>query len=164
MLPTLKRGLPALAACLPLAFSAGTSADSLTLGDKFPEGSFVDQFDATHSLRDCPRLLFAPDRPSSEIANRLLADDGLAARSRDGLCYVANISGMPAIITRLFALPAMREYPYPVLLERDGSQTADWPQQAEHLTVIDVVDGRIAQLGFAANEDEAAGLLATGAR
>jgi hypothetical protein len=160
----LKRTAWGLAACVGLGMGVTGAAESLAVGEALPETRFVDQFDETHSVRDCPRLLFAPDRASSEMANRVLSDDGPAAGLRGGLCYVADISAMPAIITRMFAIPAMRDYPFPVLLDREGAQTANWPREPESLAVIDIVDGRIARLDFAASDAEVMEMLSAQAR
>ncbi len=39
------------------------------------------------------------------------------ARERAGLVYGADISAMPAVIARMFALPKLRERLFPVALE-----------------------------------------------
>jgi hypothetical protein len=159
MRPRSDRGSRLLAACLCACLSAPAFADGLGVGQPLPSIDFVDQFDASHALDGCDWLLFAPDRTGSDIARDVLSDPGLAGAPGQGLCHVADISTMPAVITRLFAIPAMRDYPYPVLLDREGALTAGWPRQPGHLSVLDVRDGRVASLGFAASVDDARGLL-----
>jgi hypothetical protein len=144
-----------------LLVTGGALAGPLGIGDPVPDDTFLDQFDTTHRLSDCEWLLFAPDRAAADIANRVMSagvpSDGVST----SLCYVADIAGMPAVISRLFAVPAMRDYTYSVLLDRDGSQTADWPRRPEQLTVIGLDDGRVVTLGFAASAEQALGSLAT---
>jgi hypothetical protein len=142
-----------------LCLSGASAADALVVGRPLPEIGFVDQFDATHALGNCDWLLFAPDRRSSDIARDLLSDPDRVDMSRQRLCHVADISTMPAVITKLVAVPAMRDYPHPVLLDHAGTLTAGWPRQPGHLTVLDVREGRIASVDFAASVDEAIGLL-----
>jgi hypothetical protein len=65
-----------------------------------------------------------------------LAQDGGKLLTDAGAVYVADISRMPAMIAKMFAVPAMRRRGYPVLLDRDGSLTRDWPRVAGQLTMI----------------------------
>jgi hypothetical protein len=53
-----------------------------------------------------------------------------------GVAYVADISGMPALVSRLMAVPRMRSRPYRVLLDRDGTRTRDLPREKGRATVL----------------------------
>lgn len=152
-----------LAGIVGLILGGSVIADGLAVGQPLPDNSFVDQFDATHDLDGCDRLLFAPDRAASDIANSVLSGAGLDEVARQGSCYVADVSAMPTVITKLFAIPAMRDYPYPVLLDRDGTGTTGWPGQPGQLTVMHVADGRIQRLTFAASAAQALDALASSA-
>ena len=50
--------------------------------------------------------------------------------------YVADISGMPGLVARMFAVPSMRKRPYPMLLDRDGEITARLPDVEGSATLI----------------------------
>jgi hypothetical protein len=52
------------------------------------------------------------------------------------MVYVSDISGMPSVIAKLFAVPAMRKRPYRILLDRDGTATADFPSSQGKATLI----------------------------
>lgn len=102
-----------------------------------PAGPFEDQFGRSHKIAECRRLiLFAPDREAAGIAEQAL--DGLdgAALERRGVCYIADISRMPGLVTQMFALPALRERAYPVLLGREAADTAMFPRQAGQVTLL----------------------------
>jgi hypothetical protein len=135
-------------------WAAATVAETtlpLRVGDPLPALSFDDQFERSHRLGDCGALvLFAPDRAGADMVKQALNDvDGEAMAAR-GLCYVADVSAMPGVITRMFALPAMRDYGYPVLLGLEAEATKALPRQAEAVTAIAVDDGRVAGIAFAA--------------
>lgn len=121
----------------------------LTPGTPLPALSLSDQFDQHHDVAACrDLLLFAPDRDSAGVAQDYL--DARAAAGLDGVCYIADISGMPGVITRLFALPAMRDYAYPVLLGRTPADTLRLPRRAGQVTVLTIRAGSVDAIGFAA--------------
>ena len=49
---------------------------------------------------------------------------------------VLVISGMPGMIRKFVALPAMRKRPYRMLLDREGNATADIPVEKGKVTVL----------------------------
>lgn len=42
-----------------------------------------------------------------------------------GMIYIADISAMPSFVTKLFALPKMRDYAFPMALVREEGQLAN---------------------------------------
>jgi hypothetical protein len=58
---------------------------------------------------------------------------------------------MPALVTRMFALPALREMPFAVGLGREAGQLADLPRQKGAATVVRLVDGKVASIEYARN-------------
>ena len=64
---------------------------------------------------------------------------------------MADISRMPSLVAKLFALPAMRKRPYRMLLDRDGTATADFPARAGEVTLLRLHDGTIERVDYAAS-------------
>lgn len=50
--------------------------------------------------------------------------------------YVADISKMPTLISKMFAMPAMRKFEFNVALDKDGDLTQHWPKQDDKVTLI----------------------------
>lgn len=50
--------------------------------------------------------------------------------------YVADISKMPTLISKMFAMPAMRKYEFNLALDKEGDLTQNWPKQAEKVALI----------------------------
>lgn len=131
---------------------AGAVSAELGTGDALPEFEFTDQHDETHSLPGETRiLLFAPDRESGELVTEALAGQHADALAEREIRYVADISGMPGIITQLFALPKLRERPYPILLGEEAAQTSELPRRAEHVSLIRLADGTITDIRYLAS-------------
>lgn len=119
---------------LPASMTADTPLQAGTTLSAF---SMPDQHDAKHTVDDSVRMIvFAADMDGGDISKEALAQDGAKMLSDAGALYIADISGMPAMIAKMFAVPAMRRRGYPVLLDRDGSRTRGWPRVPGQLTVI----------------------------
>lgn len=121
-----------VAAVMLLGLAAALHAEPL-----LPTRTLDDQFGRPHEIAQCRRLiLFAPDRDAAEIAEQALTGLDGATLERRGVCYIADISRMPGLVTRMFALPALRERTYPVLLGREEADTVMLPRQAGRLTLL----------------------------
>ena len=98
---------------LALAVEKGSTLEPWTLQD---------QFEKAHSLDDSTRvLLVARDMDGSKLVKAALAERPKGYLEARHALFLADISRMPALISRLFAVPAMRDYSYPVLLDRDAA-------------------------------------------
>jgi hypothetical protein len=65
-------------------------------------------------------LLVARDMDGAKLVKAALADQPKGYLEARGAVFVADIERMPAVISKLFAIPAMRDYSYRVMLDRDG--------------------------------------------
>ncbi len=58
------------------------------------------------------------------------------------MAYIADISSMPAAITRMFAVPAMRKYGYRILLDRESRIVPRFPGAADKVLWVTLDHGR----------------------
>ncbi len=105
---------------LGLALLAG-SAQALESGERLAPWTLNDQFDKPYSLDDSLRILLV----ARSMDGAKLLDAALEGRPKGYLearraLFVADISRMPGLIGKLFAIPAMRDYSYRVLLDREA--------------------------------------------
>ncbi len=127
----------------------GMATPTITLADQHGKPVRVDA--GTH------RLLFSAERPVSDMVSKLLSAQPAGVLERQQTVYVADISSMPALVTRMFALPKMRELPFSIGLATDAAmaaQLADLPRQPGAATVLRFVDGRLADIHLARNESQ----------
>jgi hypothetical protein len=128
---------------LLLGLSAAAASDPLPasnwigVGDTIPTFTLDDQHGVTREVGHSVRaIVFSRDMDGGDFIKQTLKDkDGAYLADRE-LVYVADISGMPALVTRMFALPSMRRRSYPLLLDRDGTRTAELPDVAGEATLI----------------------------
>ncbi|MGM0520726.1 MAG: FAD/FMN-containing dehydrogenase [Pseudomonadota bacterium] len=105
-------------------------------------------------------LLFSDDMDGNELMEQAFGDLDKGEFTAAGLAYAADISGMPSLIARFFAVPSLRDYPFRVLLARDKSTLAHIPREEGHVTVLTLTtDGTVSQIRFVKRLDELTALL-----
>jgi len=141
------------------------AAAPLTVGTPLPPLTLNDQHDKPVTIGPATRwIVFASEKAVSDMVNTVLSAEPAGTVERLQLVYIADISAMPAMVTRMFALPKLRELPYPVALARESdqvAQVADLPRQPGSATLLRLEDGRIARIsavGSAAELRAALGL------
>jgi len=148
-------GLATLVAVVGLAaggFAPAARADDegpppLRVGDTMPELRLEDQHGAARVVDAATRaILFSRDMDGGDLLKSALEALPEGTLDRAPVVYVADISGMPGLVTRLFALPSMRRRPYPMLLDRTGEATELLPDVEGRATVIHLEDLRITQV------------------
>lgn len=70
------------------------------------------------------------------------------------LVYVADVSGMPSLITRLIAVPKMRGYSFPIWLDYEGEATEALPVKEDQISLVTVKDGNILSIDFVAGKED----------
>lgn len=155
--------LTALVCAVALSLPMPADAAPLTSGSAMPALSLNDQHDKPAPVSASTRwLVFAAEKPVSDMVSALLAAEPAGVADRLRLVYVADISGMPALVTRMFALPKLRELPFPIALVRDAAQVtqvADIPRVTGAATVLRLDNGRVAQVATIRVADELRTLL-----
>ncbi|MAD46753.1 MAG: hypothetical protein CMI02_03710 [Oceanospirillaceae bacterium] len=97
---------------------------------------------------DTRYVVFAHDMSSKDLVEEWLEskDDGFMKNNR--IVYVVNISGMPRIIARMFAFPALRKLPYQVIIDEVGQKTGDWETRDSAVSVFTVKDLSVTDTAF----------------
>lgn len=152
--PSLRPWLPVMALSLHFAVLAaplvpGAPVPAIALEDQHGKPVRVDA-----STR---RLLFSAERVVNEMVSKVLLAQAPGVLERQETVYLADISAMPAVITRLIALPRMRELPFAIGLAREPAQVAqvaDLPRQPGAATVLRFVDGKLVDIHLARNEGQ----------
>ena len=160
--PSGTHSLRVLAAVCALALAASATGDEApyAAGDLLPQLDLKDQHDQARAVDGEVRfLLFSRDMDGGGvIRDALAASDGQLLQDASAV-YVADISGMPAFVRRMFALPGLRRRPYPILLDPDGSKTSRIPSAAGKATVLGLTRLRIRDVRFVDSPDALVGAL-----
>lgn len=134
---------------LALAWSTAAPAEPLRPGQLIPDIRLTDQHDVEGRLDATIRLvLVTRDMDAGNLVKDALAERGGPTLEAGHAVYISDISRMPGVITKLFALPAMRKRDYRILLDRDGKATADVPSKEGKVTALRIADGVITQIDY----------------
>ncbi|MGD9189429.1 MAG: hypothetical protein PVI89_14500 [Desulfobacteraceae bacterium] len=142
-----------------LFFSLAVSAAPLTTGESLPGLNLPDQHGDSHTLSDGNMVLFAPDKGAGELAHEVLNHTDKVEMAAKGIVFISDISGMPTLVARMFALPAMRKYPYLVLLGYEKEDTARFPRQEGRVTVLHIQAGKVSRVEYADSPEGLAGII-----
>ena len=130
-------------------------AAELKVGDTFPELQLEDQHDEAIAIAaDARTILFAVERQASDLANGYLEKQPPQFLAINRAYFITDISSMPRMITRMFALPKMRKRPYSILLAENGETLSFMPRQENQLTVLRLQNGVVEEVSFLSREAE----------
>ncbi len=136
-------------AALALAFTVVTylapsiaRAEPFAVGATLPSIELPNQHGEARTIDDSVRaIVFSRDMKAGDVVKAAVEQAGPDLFDRNAAVYVVDVKGMPAIIRALFAMPAMRRRPYKLLVDDEGTKTADFPGGATFPTVL-VLDKR----------------------
>ncbi len=125
-----------------------TFANALNIGDAIPTFEIKDQFEKKHKIaNDAKTILVAADKGTSEVLRDYFLAKDAKFLTTNKAYYVADISGMPSLIAKFFALPKMKKYPFSVLLV-DEEQTKSFTKKEGNITVYTVNNGKISDIKY----------------
>lgn len=135
-----------------------TFANALSLGDATPTFKINDQFEKAHTIAgDTKTILVAADKGTSEILRDYLLTKEKGFLEANKAYYVADISGMPSLIAKFFALPKMKKYPFSILLV-DENQTKEFTKKEGNITIYSVMNGKVSDIKYVKSAEELAGV------
>ncbi|SUD70082.1 Uncharacterised protein [Pseudomonas putida] len=119
-------------------------ANALQTGEKLAPWTLLDQHDQPYTLAAGTHvLLVARDMDGAKLVKAALAEQPKGyLESRDAV-FVADIQRMPALISKLFAIPAMRDYNYRVMLDREGQVASRYPGQEGKVLWLQLEQGAL---------------------
>ena len=102
-----------------LLFTGSLFAD-FKVGDTLPQIKLQDKFEQELKVEDKDTLLImAFEKDLSVVVNEYLKQQPKSFLETHHAKYISDISTMPSMITKLFAMPKMKKYPFSVMLIND---------------------------------------------
>ena len=97
-------------------------AQAIETGQTLEPFTLQDQFEETVTLTESTRiLLVASSRKAASVVDEAIKEQPEGYLEARKALYVADISKMPGLVTRMFLIPSMREANYRVLLDRESA-------------------------------------------
>jgi len=129
-------------------------ANSLTVGNNLPVLTIKDQFEKEHTIDSKVKtIIFSATKEESNTIKEFLNSKGNDFLITNNIAYVADITGMPSLITKFVAMPKMKEYPFPVLLVDEANKTL-FPVQEDMISIIKLENGKITEIKYVKTTEE----------
>jgi hypothetical protein len=130
-------------------------AHALETGERLAPWTLLDQYEQPFTLDDSTTtLLVARDMDGAKLIKEVLKDQPKGYLEARHAVFVADIQRMPALIARMFAVPAMRDYHYRVMLDREGRVASRYPGAEGQVLWLQLKDGRLLSQCEYANASE----------
>jgi hypothetical protein len=137
---------------LMLLNSIGFASKPFQIGDAIGTFSLANQFDKKQTIDASVRtILVSFQKDTGANVNAFLTQQKADFLSQHHAVFIANISGMPMIITKMFALPKMRNYEHSILLIYDENDQRFESQEGK-TTVYKLDKGVIQHIDFITHE------------
>lgn len=126
-----------------------------TVGQSVAPLELEDQHGNHTTLKAMPKtLIMAYEKGTGATVNEYLNTQDKGYLKKYNAAFVADISQMPGLVTKLFALPKMRKYVHTVLLIQDEQQGLKFPSKEEKITVMKFQDNLLTHVSFIATPAE----------
>ena len=119
-------------------------AQALEVGERLAPWTLLDQYDQAFTLDNrTTTLLVARDMDGAKLIKQALKDQPKGYLEARHAVFIADIQRMPALIAKMFAVPAMRDFSYRVLLDREGRVASRYPGAEGSVLWLQLKDGRL---------------------
>ena len=133
---------------LSILLSTLVYSSSLKLNDKISNFSLTDQFDRIHTITsEVSTIVITFEKETLNSVNDFLSKKERDFLEKNNAIFIANISCLPNIFTRMFTLPKLRDYKYPILLIYD-EKSARFSEIENKITVYSIENGIVKEIKY----------------
>ena len=137
-----------------LVFSTYVLSNSFDINSQINSFSLPDQFDKIHTVDDrIKTIIVSFEKDTGKDVNTFLALKNPDFLRHNQAIFIANISQMPSIITKMFALPKMRDYKHNILLIYDENDKR-FLQKEGKSTIYKLENGVIKNISYSSSNEE----------
>ena len=122
----------------------------VNIGDTLPDITLNDQFGNTHTIdKNISKIIITFDKKSSVLANKFISMKKESSHylSEHNMVFIANISKMPSLITKLFAMPKMKKYKHTILLINDDDNNM-FLSERKHISIYELKDEKVNNIKY----------------
>lgn len=131
------------------------AAQALEVGERLAPWTLLDQFDKPYTFNEQTQtLLVARSMDAAKLVNGALQDKPEGFLEARKTVFVADIHKMPALISKMFAVPGMRAYSYRIMLDRDARVVPRYDGDIDKVLWLQVQHGRLVKQQQFSSSDE----------
>jgi len=111
--------------------SQGKVANGVVIGQKLQNFTIKNQFEKPISLTDnIKKIVFVCTKAAGHLVRNYLKNQNKDFLEKRGILFIADVSAMPSIIYKMFALPDFKKSPYSVLLLTNEKKASSFKNKA----------------------------------
>lgn len=138
---------------LLVTFASLLFSNSFDINQNINSFTLSDQFEKIHTVNsDIKTIIVSFEKGTGSDINEFLNSKNPDFLEKNKAVFIANISGMPSFITKMFALPKMKKYKHSILLIYDENDTR-FLQKEDKSTLYRLEDGVIKSVSYIKKED-----------
>lgn len=131
------------------------AAQALEVGERLAPWTLLDQFDKPYTFNEQTQtLLVARSMDAAKLVNGALQGKPEGFLEARKTVFVADIHKMPALISKMFAVPGMRAYSYRIMLDRDARVVPRYEGDIDKVLWLQVQNGRLVKQQQFSSSDE----------
>lgn len=116
---------------------------------------FYDQHDNPMNLSATTQwIIFSHDKDGGNWVKEALTELDITNLEGRGGIYLADISKMPSLVTKLFAMPKMKKYEFRMALDKTGELSESFPRIDSRVALIKLDSLKITEVIQAKSADE----------
>lgn len=122
------------------------------VGNVLKPFTFDDQFEKPHTLtKDTKKIIFVFAKKSGHAVRKYFNTKPVDYLKKHHYVFIADVSGMPSIIYKMFAKSDLQEHKYPIWLIFDGKKSTKfiYPDKSDKIMVADLKEFKIIKVNFA---------------
>ena len=129
-------------------------ANSLTIGNNLPTLTIKDQFEKDFTVdANIKTIIFSATKTEGTTIKEFLLTKDKDYLATNKTVYVADITGMPSLITKFIAMPKMKDYPFSVLLVDEATKGL-FPVKEDMISIISLENGKITDIKYVKTAEE----------
>ncbi len=138
---------------LLIAFASLLFSNNFELNSNINSFTLANQFEKIHTINsEIETIIVSFEKGTGADVNEFLNNKDPDFLQKNKAVFIANISGMPSFITKMFALPKMKKYKHSILLIYDENDKR-FLQKEGKSTVYKLENGLIKNIYYIDKND-----------
>ena len=134
-------------------------ANTLTVGSNIPTLTIKDQFEKDNIVdENIKTIIFAATKTENTTIKEFLQLKDKELLATNKAVYIADITGMPSLITKFVAMPKMKNYSFSILLIDEANKTL-FPIKEDMISIISLENGKVTDIKYIKTAAELAEIL-----
>ncbi|MDD3056017.1 MAG: hypothetical protein PHE16_09075 [Aliarcobacter sp.] len=123
-------------------------ANTLTVGSNIPTLTIKDQFEKDNIVNEnIKTIIFAATKTENTTIKEFLQSKNKELLATNKAVYIADITGMPSLITKFVAMPKMKNYSFSILLIDEANKTL-FPVKEDMISIISLENGKVIDIKY----------------